>query len=521
MTRSDARFVTIAAAVWLMAAGLRWGTFTASGADAYGYVSQASLWLRGDLVVEQPLAREVPWPDADWTFSPLGYRPGPHAGTIVPVYPPGLPVVMALFQWAAGPRAVYYVVPMFGAMAIVAVAAFCRRLSTPTAGAFAALLLAMSPTMLFSVMWPMSDVPAVAWWTLAMALAAGVSIASAAAAGIVAACAILTRPNLVVLAIPITVYLMARVVKATPPRGRPLARLAAFGTLSAAGAFGIAAVHTWLYGSPLQSGHGDLMTLYRTDLVSRNVSGFILRPWIVEPAMMVLATVGVVAHHREERCSDARRLMWVCFGVVGLVLLSYTFYLTYPDWWYLRYLLPAYPAVAVFGGIGAEWIARRSPGVWRPIALVLIAVAIIAAGLAQARARGVFRLFMPEARYAVVGRYVAEKLPANAIFLTFQHSSSLRYYTERTTVRYDLMAPEWLENAIVVLRQKGYRPYLVVEEIENGYFRDRFQATTPLAHLDWPPVAELRAAVGVRIFDPTDRSRWLAGERVTTEAIVP
>src|SRR5688572_16166336 len=50
-------------------------TRMAGGADAYGYVSQADLWLRGSLAVQQPWVAEVPWPDAKWTFTPLGYRP--------------------------------------------------------------------------------------------------------------------------------------------------------------------------------------------------------------------------------------------------------------------------------------------------------------------------------------------------------------------------------------------------------------------------------------------------------------
>src|SRR6188508_1174030 len=40
------------------------GTRIAGGADAYGYVSQADLWLAGELVIKQPWVAEIPWPNA-------------------------------------------------------------------------------------------------------------------------------------------------------------------------------------------------------------------------------------------------------------------------------------------------------------------------------------------------------------------------------------------------------------------------------------------------------------------------
>lgn len=46
-----------------MVLGLRFGTFAASGADSYGYVSQADLWL----IVEEPLADQAEWRNANWT----------------------------------------------------------------------------------------------------------------------------------------------------------------------------------------------------------------------------------------------------------------------------------------------------------------------------------------------------------------------------------------------------------------------------------------------------------------------
>jgi hypothetical protein len=48
----------------------------AAGSDAQ-LREPADLWLRGDLI-DQPFSALVPWPNARWTFTPLG-RPRPPA----------------------------------------------------------------------------------------------------------------------------------------------------------------------------------------------------------------------------------------------------------------------------------------------------------------------------------------------------------------------------------------------------------------------------------------------------------
>src|SRR5262245_8154776 len=68
--------------VWLLAltvtlVAARYGARAVGGADEYGYVSQADLWLKGSVKVQQQFARQVPWPYGDWTFAPLGYRAHP------------------------------------------------------------------------------------------------------------------------------------------------------------------------------------------------------------------------------------------------------------------------------------------------------------------------------------------------------------------------------------------------------------------------------------------------------------
>jgi len=49
--------IAIGAVVAIVWFGLAKGLFVAAASDAYGYVSQADLWARGDVIVQQPWAR--------------------------------------------------------------------------------------------------------------------------------------------------------------------------------------------------------------------------------------------------------------------------------------------------------------------------------------------------------------------------------------------------------------------------------------------------------------------------------
>ena len=66
---------------------------------------------------------------------------------------------MALALKVAGPSAVYYVVPIFGGMAVWLTYVLGARVDGPIAGMIAAVLFAFSPLFLFQTLEPMSDVP--------------------------------------------------------------------------------------------------------------------------------------------------------------------------------------------------------------------------------------------------------------------------------------------------------------------------------------------------------------------------
>jgi hypothetical protein len=510
-----------AAAILVLAGGLRWGTFSAGGADSYGYVSQAALWLSADLVIEQPLARDAPWGNADWTFAPLGYRPGVDRGTIVPVYPAGLPLVMAAFQAVAGPRAVFLVVPLLAAASVVATAALAWRLFSPLAGVAAAWLLSSRSIFVYATMWPMSDVPAAAWWAISVALATGSGRASAIASGMAAGLAILTRPNLVPVVLAPTLYLAARLIGPDVNRRAAFNRFVAFAIPSGLGALGVAGIHTLLYGSPLRTGYGQVATVFSGSHASSWLADWLAHPLKYDIALVGLAALGAGATLIRPHRAGARRIALMLVAVVGLVLAPYAFYPPSPDWWYLRLLLTLYPPLAALGGIAIVLLAARMPHKWRTSAVTLVIAAFVVRGVGRAADWQAFDQREIEARYETVGRFLRETLPERAVFLAYQQSGSIRYYADRLTIRYSVIAPGSLDAVVRFVTDRGYRPYFVIEDPEVTPFRNRFRSRSDLGLLDWPPVAELRGPVRVQVFDPADRARWYAGDRLFPVRISP
>jgi hypothetical protein len=514
--------------------GLRWGTFAAGGADSYAYVSQAFLWTRGTLIETHPFADLAPT-FGEWTFAPLGYRPGPTPGTLVPIYPPGLPLAMTAAAVVAGPWAVYLVVPMLGALAVVLTYRLGVYLDGVSSGLASACLLATSPIFLYQLVQPLSDVPVTAWWLLSMLLALSGGRRAALTAGLAASAAILTRPNLVLLALVPGALAWSRTPD--PRTAARVCRVLWFLVGACPGPLGVAGLHAWLYGSPLRSGYGTLDELYALAHIAPNVARY--TGWLVDThtifpllafAAPWFATSGEARGHVAAAAANARRVIGLLLAGVLLVVASYLPYALFDDWWYLRFLLPAWPSLILLATIvtrralerAARWMTGSSGRPALGVLLFVVGTAALASWYVRvAAARHVFDLQRLERRYPETGHAVRTRIPEPAVLLAAQQSGSLRFYAGRATVRWDLLAPDALEALVTTLTERGFRPYLVVEAPEERVFRERFAATSPLGRLDWPPLLDVRSAVAVRVYDPRDRARYVAGERVDTELVWP
>jgi len=505
--------IVIAAAT--AGAGVACGTYSASSSDASGYISEARLLSAAQIATDEPLAREVAWPNATWAFAPLGYRPGSEIGDLVPTYPAGLPLAIAPVRLAAGELAAYLVVPVLGAIAVLCTYGLGARLHSRPAGVAAAALLATSPVFLFQLVQPMSDVAVTAWWALAFLFALLPLPAAALAAGAAAGLAVLTRPNLVPLAaLVVFAAINGPRLRRTPDdaasarqgRLRP-ERILAF----AAGitpALGALALMQWrLYGTPFTSGYGPAGELFAIANIAPNVEAYSARILHGEGAALGVAAFALVLliarRARVERSQPLTRVLTLATLAAAVVVASYLPYGTFAEWSYLRFFLPAFPLLFALIGALLVTASLRLPPAIRGI---VFAVTIALAGslnVVRAEQEQAFNLRRYESRYRIAGRYLASALPREAVIIAVQESGSARYYVDVPILRWDLLDVDF-DTALAALRAIGRHPVLLVEDWEAPDLRRKFPSSAN-AQLDWPARAEFGDETRVRLFDPIDR----------------
>jgi hypothetical protein len=512
--RRAAALVAAALSIGVLYLGLRLGALVAGGSDSYGYVSEAGLWRHGLPIVHQDIVRTSPWPRAAQTWTPLGYRASPRLpDAIVPVYAPGLPLLMALLQAIVGSCGAFLVVPLCGALTIWLTFTLGRQLFEPPAVAlWGAALVATSPVFLYQLMNAMSDVPVTAAWTLVLVLAvAGRPLAS----GIATGAALAIRPNLAPLAIVVAAWIgLTAAASWTASLSGERRRSAKSLALHAGGhvvrflvgvapaVLGLGWLNAQLYESPLTFGYGKTSAFYSFGYLSTNVRQFVTWTLDVETPVVVLAAlyVAVPRLFPPPRVRCARLLLG---GTMSVVVLSYLFYVPFGAWWFLRFLLPMWPVMMLLTAASLDALARRWLRPAYPVVIAVIAALIAGHGVKTAADRWAFDLWRGERRYIDVGRFMAARTEPGAVLFSMQHSGSLRLYAGRLTLRYDLLDPAWLDRTVEHLRSIGRRPYFVLDEFEIDVFKQRFARRNRSGTLDWPPMATLGTTVA--IYDPIDQ----------------
>ena len=522
MTSKPAAALTVVVALIAFLVGVRKGTFVPADTDPYGYVSQADAIAGGSLRVDQRFALSMPWDGAESSFVPPGYDLATVPGFIVPKYSAGLPMVMAAFERVSGRRAaVFYVVPLLGAIAVWMTGRLGARVHSPLAGVIAGALLAASPIFVFQIVQPVSDVPVAAWWTVALALAVRRGAWSALGAGLAASMAILTRPNLAPLAAVLGAFFAWPLVRPADENRREALRLFVLYVIALLpGCLAVAALNHHFHGSVLRSGYGPLEEIYQWERVLPNLDRY--PRWLVEtqsPLVCLALAAPWVATSGQRRDRTAPRAdhVWLLLAFSAGVFLSYLFWGVFErdNWNYLRFLLPIYPPLLVLSVVVVIEAARRIASRRH---VDLLAVILISAAAAWWETtftidHHVLDLQLAERRYKDVGQYIAAAMPHDAIFVAGLHSGTIRYYSNRLTVNYNRMDPTSLDEAIAALRAHGYHPYLALEEGERPSFAARFDSHSELSRLDWPAAAE---GSNVQIWDPLDRTRFLSGTGVVT-----
>lgn len=506
------------AAALLVSAGLgltawTWRTGAVGGSDSACYALMTTAYAEGRTQPRSALALVAPWPEATRVAAPGGFLPSAsRAGAAVPICAPGYSLLVTPLVLIAGPGAVHAVPPL--AASLLAFLAFLlgRRLATAWAGVGAALLVATHPIVLFQAVQPMNDITTAALWT---GVAAAMLAARPGLTGVLIGLGLLVRPNLAPAAV--VAVLGCGVVTARLASGER-ARRAVRAMAVAAGAAlpGVAAalaLNASLYGSPLQSGYGDLGALFAWAHVPDNVVRY-GGTWLTTSTPIVLLALAAPWAVR----SPQRTAAWLLLSLAGGLTLVYLAYRPFTEWWYLRFLLPAVALSLVLAASSLAGVAVRlggRTGAW------LAALVILLAGVVASRtpeAGDAFRLAGLESRFPLTSEVVATRLPDSTVVVTSWQSGAVRFSPGREVVMWDALDPAWLDRAVEWLGAAGHTPVIALEAWEEEGFRARFAGQTYGA-LDWPPRYDIDRRA--HIFIPADRARYLRHEPYVTEHVFP
>lgn len=444
--------ILLALALGLYAVLIAWNLGAcAGGSDSSGYLNHARLLSQGRLhVPPRAVAGLAPTPAESFLYVPLGFKPAPDGDGIVPTYASGLPLLILAARSVAGwDHAAGLALGIHAVLGVLLTYAAGRAFGLSKRwSAAAAAILAASPLYLFMSLQAMSDVPALAW-TSAAVLAAWRSrerTAWAAAAGLCVGVAVLIRPNNVLIMAPIAVALGI-----SPRRWLALAA----GGLPAAAFF--CAHSRAAYGSVLTTGYGDTWSSFDTGLFGLTLGHYARwLPRLFTP--VVVLALGLPWLGRAAPRAAA------VLGVWALAYLAFfsVYFNTHEFWWYLRFVLPAAPAL-VIGGLlvarrAASGLTRRAPFLAWAFALALV----LANATYWNRQFGSLNVGRGDLKYARTSAWVGAHLPPGAVVAAMEMSGSVFYYTPLAVVRYDQIEPGDFGRVAAAARAAGRPLYAVL-----------------------------------------------------------
>jgi hypothetical protein len=492
--------VVLAGAVLTL--GVTRATCVAGGSDSYGYLSQAELWRSGLPIVSQPWTLDVPWPNANSTFIPLGYRPAQQPGAMVPGYAAGFPLLLAAVESLGGHAAMFWLVPIAGALLVLVAYGVGRALGSTAAGLAGAWLVATNATLLGEVTAPMSDVVAAAALAGSCCLILRPDRRAAAAGGLLSALAILVRPNLAGTVCVMAIWLASRRAGGVQKRDPiDLTRALIFAVAASPGFLVSAWINWRFYGSPLVSGYGSLQSIYHWSNVLPNLQRYV-RLIIGSGAPLALAGFAALLVPRGRLWPEAGDRS-VFTGIAVFVFSLVAQYLAYEPatgGGYLRFLLPCWPIVMVAAAQVVLRVSRAPRYGWARAVVGLALVAYGAYGIDRLSRSGGLQDWRGEHRYPTVATLARARTDPSSVFFSGQHSGSIRYYGGRITLRYDMMDPAWLDRSIAWLAAHGAHPYALLDDDEVKLFRQRFKGQERVSALDMP-IFVYHGAMVVHFYD--------------------
>jgi hypothetical protein len=424
----------------------------AGGSDSSGYMNLARLMAAGHVHVQPRAIPGLSRADVPpFLYVPLGFKPAPNGNGMVPTYPPGFSLFILASKPLAGWRHAGALAIIVNSLAgLVATYALGRKLGLGRNwAALGVAMVAASPLYLLMSVMVMSDVPSLAWTTIAVlfALKSRERLPWALAAGAALAVDVLLRPTSALAFIPVAIAL------GTSPRRWVLLALGGLPGAVFLGAHNLAA-----YGSMTATGYGN----NSVDFGTRYVPETLIHIAVWLPALFTpLLMLGIGFPWLR---SVPARIRWLLGTWILVFVAFYAAYrCTHETWWYLRFLLPATPPMVVGSLLVLRTLcakaARRPAFDLGSIWLAASIAAVVACSNEVSRHLHPLEIGQAEHQYERIADWMQKNVPDDAVCATMQASGAIFYYTHFTFIRWDFVDKgdvEKIETAIQASKKPLY-----------------------------------------------------------------
>jgi hypothetical protein len=429
----------------------------AGGSDSSGYLNDAKLLTALSFHVPQRTIEGLAPSSLPYmSYIPLGFLPYGSA-EMTPTYPMGLPILIAaaskIFGASMGPHVTLWV----QAMACLLLTFMLARAAGLGEGWswVACLALATSPLFIFMSLQAMSDMPALLWVTASVvaAIFSRRSFLSAFIAGFALAFAVLIRPTNILGILPVAFAI-----------GFDWRRWLRFGIGAAPGALVFCALNQALYGHAITTGYGNVSGDFGPQYAWPTMINYL--HWLpVELSPLAALAVALPIVLREKA--------GFILPVLGSWILSFfAFYLFYrytqQAWWYLRFVLPAFPALIVSALLVADRLLRNGSKSALWAAGILASFLVLGWNIAWTSRLGAQNIGDGEKVYLETSLWVHDHLPANCVLVAMQESGALFYYTKHPVLRWDSMNPQVFGKVELACARAGIPIYMVLFPYETA-----------------------------------------------------
>ena len=444
----------VASAVVLVIIFFIYSTYTqkyVGGSDFYGYYAQSQLLKKGQ--VDMPLgvsAAEYP------AIAPLGYFA--RDGKVLPQYPPGYPLLMALAGFIG---LEFYVTPIIGILSIVLMYLLIKELTDKKIAVFFSLIWAFFPIVVYGSTSVMSDLVAAFFILLALYLYRKGKIPLSAFS---LAFSLVVRPtNILFCLIFLPVLIKDR-------------QWFKFGCYFAIPAF-FYGLYNWLvYGAPWKIGYAKVSERFITSVFFQHLV-YYARETVIQftPFLIiliffhfllislqkkqVLEMMPMKERHQADReaagvadpfemTSRKNGIRQTVKGLgvappwwfyVSWFLIFFIFYCFWrplgASWWWTRFLLPGYPALFFLAALGLKNVLDFIQQKWKPakhavtISLAVVALVIIGYYINYGFTHPDIWEKNKGKYFYDISKMIAKKVPVNSLVGSVEFSGPLRLYT--------------------------------------------------------------------------------------------